>query len=162
LASATRQPFAYALNNPVTITDPSGLFGDGYQMDWYLGSVQDVGSPWEVMGMFQDNPGAVFPFSLGQCKTISLGEKCNLGADPFGRKWPVQVDRVSSTSFRFCVLPGSQVDPPGSWIEFSIYEKGGQVYLRQTAHWNIHNPVEWAGVNGTEPFARATSGAASV
>ncbi len=34
------------------------------------------------------------------------------------------------------------MEPAGSWITFSTYERGGHVYLRQTAHWNTKSSFD--------------------
>ena len=47
-------------------------------------------------------------------------------------------------------------DPVGSTIRFSVYEKGGRVYLRQTADWNVRNAREGLRARLTEPVAWLT------
>ncbi len=63
------------------------------------------------------------------------------------------VSNITTTSFTFCVLPGSQVEPPGSTITFTIYEKDGNVYLQQKAVWNIQNWQDWVQAHATIPGA---------
>lgn len=81
-----------------------------------------------------------------------MGEVCNLTQDPFFKNAPVKVTTVTSTSFTFTTLPG-HFDPVGSTITFSTYVSGGNVYLRQTGWWNIHDPGEWAKAEATQPVA---------
>jgi hypothetical protein len=113
---------------------------EGYTFDWDLGTQERLGDAMLVMHQFEQTPAAVFPFSLGQCGEIIYNEKCDLQNPPFFRNAWVQVTDVMGYHFTFTTLPG-HFDPPGSTISFSVYNKGEDVYLRQTATWNIHN---WA------------------
>jgi len=134
--------------------DPSGRFGNGYQMDWDLGSVSDFGSPEFVMSVFELNASTVFPFSLGKCTQITLNESCLLNPAP-GITWPVTVTNMTSTSFTFTVGAGGP-EPEGSTITFSTYVQNGHVFLRQTAVWNNKTWQDAVWTNCTEPGAFLT------
>jgi RHS repeat-associated protein len=110
----------------------------GYDFDWGIGKETQVGSPEQVMKQFQAKPGEVFPFGLGRCSRIELGETCDLQL--LGDRW-VSVSTVTDTTFTFTTLPG-HFDPPGSTITFKVYRENGTVYLRQSARWNVSGTKE--------------------
>ena len=108
---------------------------NGYTFAWDLGSEGTLGSPYAAAYLFKSSPQDVFPFPLGGCQAISLGETCGLQPlSPLPVAAPVQVSSVSSAGFTFTALP-HHFDPAGSTISFDVYASGGQDYLRQSAHW---------------------------
>ncbi|HLY30572.1 MAG TPA: RHS repeat-associated core domain-containing protein, partial [Ktedonobacterales bacterium] len=167
--------YGYVKGNPETATDPSGhmyIHGSGggnnpnpsncsdpgrcplppptpmgytYRFTWYIGPVSKIGDGAYVMHELQAHPGAVFPFSLGNCATIAVGETCDLeqintSPGKYGPPTipndipflgPIMVTHVDATEFTFTVLPG-HFDAPGSTITFTIITVGGNVYLQQT------------------------------
>ena len=139
-----REPYAYVNDSPLNATDSLGLWPDGYQFNWALGYTRNLGSPEQIMRSFQQNAWQIFPFSLGQCSGIKLGQRCDLVTPTPWSDSPVEISACDLTSFTFTTLPG-HFDPVGSTITFSVYQMNGVTYLRQTAVWNIHNFVEGAG-----------------
>ncbi|MBI4492385.1 MAG: RHS repeat-associated core domain-containing protein [Chloroflexi bacterium] len=135
--------YVYARTNPVNLLDPSGLYE--YRYEWYLGQRSIVGTPERVMEYFQQHPREIFPFDLRECGAIQLGAQCDLDAGPGPAKHaPVEITAVSSTSFTFTALERhfdyNPKDPQGSWIRFTIIERGGNIYLQQKARALVEDP----------------------
>lgn len=141
LVSGTRSAYGYVDGDPLTSTDPTGLYK--YTYDHKLGRESRVGSPEEVMEYFKQHPSEVFPFDVEGCPMFVDGAVCTLHAGP---KWAKGVGRVavttSATSVTFTVCEGNDYfDRAGSTITFSTYAKKGNVYLRQGARAVSANPV---------------------
>ena len=145
--SGTQMGYALEIGDK-TIDRPNEM---GYQFDWSLGLATGPGSSEFGMLAFQASPGEVFPFSLGQCTIIALGEQCGLQTGPSGDA-PVEVTGQTTTSFTFTALPG-HFDNPGSTITFSLYQLLGHVFLEQTAVWVIHNAWDEVREHATVPLA---------
>ncbi|MFN0070901.1 MAG: RHS repeat domain-containing protein, partial [Chloroflexota bacterium] len=131
--------FAYVENTPTTLVDPSGHYG--YKWEWRIGSKGRVGSAEAVMTYFQQHPGNVFPFGLGECSTIEKDKSCHLNV----KGWiaPVKIVSVTSTTFRFVAQAG-HFDATGSWIQFRIYERDGEIFLEQKAQTLTDDPrTDW-------------------
>jgi hypothetical protein len=145
----TDQPYAYAGDDPVNESDPSGMcvdpLGDetiggisddsgggyGYDFCWPLGQESVVGSPDTVMGYFEGHLQQVFPFSTGGCEMVQVSADCPLVFGAYTA--PVQVIGETATSFEFMALQGHP-DPAGSTVMFSVGEQDCEVYLEQQAN----------------------------
>jgi RHS repeat-associated protein len=133
LFSQTDQAYAYAGGDPVNASDPTGLYD--YRYNWDLGTESDVGSPGQVMALFEANFKRVFPFMISGCAGLSQGAQCTLHVAP--SEWPVHgvgqvcINVNSPTSFSFVVDQNGYFDPPGSYIRFTTYSVNGNVYLQQ-------------------------------
>ncbi|MFF3840442.1 ricin-type beta-trefoil lectin domain protein [Streptomyces sp. NPDC001930] len=110
-----------------------------YSYSNYLGLVANMGSPEEVMAMFQANPKKVFPFDITGCDEFYEGAACtlhprytDLKTDAIGSPGDVRVT-VAKTSFAFEVVGDDYFDDTGSTITFSIDQKGDELFLRQDA-----------------------------
>ncbi|MEV7416660.1 ricin-type beta-trefoil lectin domain protein [Streptomyces sp. NPDC089919] len=111
-----------------------------YSYKFYLGLRANMGSPEEVMAMFQANPKKVFPFPISGCESFYEGADCILHPGP---KLPVKPNptlagapgevrvTVAATSFTFDVVGQEYFDDVGSQITFSIEQKGDEMFLHQ-------------------------------
>ncbi|MFG2640348.1 ricin-type beta-trefoil lectin domain protein [Streptomyces sp. NPDC048370] len=115
-------------------------FKYSYSYKYYLGLRANMGSPEEVMAMFQANPQKVFPFPVKGCETFYEGAACTLYPGPLkdvsptlrGGPGDVRVT-VADTSFTFEVVGQEYFDDLGSTITFSVRQKGESLYLHQDA-----------------------------
>ncbi|MEV6248742.1 ricin-type beta-trefoil lectin domain protein [Streptomyces sp. NPDC051742] len=105
-----------------------------YHYKYYLGLQANLGSPEEVMALFQQNPLKVFPFPITGCTEFYDGAACTLHPAPdfVGGKGDVRVT-VAETSFTFLVVGEGYFDDLGSTITFSVQQKGDELFLHQDA-----------------------------
>jgi RHS repeat-associated protein len=156
----TRQPYAYAGNNPLQLTDPTGfvpcsivafgcidfgamgilLGGYSYEYDHRIGPTWLYGNATEAMKVFQEHPADIFPFEIAGCATLTTGAECQLvnalNAPPMvdwllSATGEVEVE-ATSTSVTFTVTKVGYFDPVGSQIMFTTYECNGDLFLRQS------------------------------
>lgn len=86
------------------------------------------------MQAFQDNPGFVFPFDIKGCDRLTNRASCELHAGPRAANGLGVVDvATTDTGALFTVVSDGYFDERGSTIEFSTFEKDGEVYLQQHA-----------------------------
>ncbi len=149
---------------------PNGKWRDGYHQKpvenykfkyeysykHYLGMAANMGTPEEVMAMFQADPKKVFPFPITGCDSFYEGAVCTL--HPFttkispnylGGAGDVRVT-VAETSFTFEVVGQGYFDDLGSTITFSISQKGENLYLHQDAMTTGSKALAVAGVKAGE------------
>jgi RHS repeat-associated protein len=138
--------------DPINMFDLSGecesstyacgwLSGYNYVYDFQIGAVSEYGSPSQAMSAFQAHP-EIFPFEISGCKSFSEGQSCRLINALQVPSWAVEIAQASGTvavhttsvSVKFTVTSDDYFDVPGSTITFSTYQKGGQLFLRQTAN----------------------------
>jgi RHS repeat-associated protein len=124
----THEPFEYAEDNPVAVTDPTGAYA--YHYYWDLGRSSVLGSPQHVFHYFSTHVHSVFPFPTGTCNAFWLGEHCAFkpgGGTDYLHVSALSVESVSLTVDSWCYVPivfGICVagDPPGSKITFAVTE----------------------------------------
>jgi RHS repeat-associated protein len=123
--------YPYVGNNPAGSVDPSGLYS--YRYEWYIGPVARTGNPVSVMTYFQEHPRQIFPFGLGQCDTIILSARCDLGAVPT-KISPVEVANVTSTSFTFSALKDTSIHRDQQSSSAHLRELVESTYSRKPMH----------------------------
>lgn len=126
----TMSPYSYAAGNPLNTTDPLGLYD--YQYNQFIGSVSETGGAVATMQYLQAHLAALFPFGTGGCSSVVSGATCDL--TPFGNQDRICIADVTANSFSFETVANNGTIGPGGAITFSTYERGGDVYLRETAH----------------------------
>jgi RHS repeat-associated protein len=128
----TQQPYGYAAQEPLDISDPAGLWN--YNLHYDLGIT--ALTPQSMMSMLEDNFGAIFPIP-GRKATLYLGETMHL--DPFHLPFWVKVSRLTSSGWRFDTeFP--HPDWPG-FISFSFIQ-GPDCDLEFNVHGNV-NGLGW-------------------
>jgi RHS repeat-associated protein len=118
----------------------AGPLGYSYDYDWDLGYWTQNMSPSDVMGVFKDNPAAIFPFPVSGCTRFSDGGSCHLQGLGKGVPFTDGDVRVSTTStaVRFTVTSLGYFDTPGSTITFRTYKsKSGNVHFVQSARASV-------------------------
>ncbi|MFD9415765.1 ricin-type beta-trefoil lectin domain protein [Streptomyces goshikiensis] len=139
---------------------PTENYKDNYTYHYreYLGKAQYMGSPEEVMALFQEHPAEVFPFEVEGCTTMYEGGACTLYPGPFNSRYfknifggPGKV-RVTAaeTSFGFEVVGDGYFDDKGSTITFSVEQEGKDLYLRQDGMTTGSMPLPTMGVKAGE------------
>ncbi len=118
--------------------DPEGSVGPlGYMYDyeWSIGPTSVYGGAEAAMAVFATNPTAIFPFPVSGCRAFTQGASCTLDALPPGSENSVGTVSVSRspTAVRFTVTSDSYFDARGSTITFATVERGGYLYLQQSA-----------------------------
>src|SRR5262249_5882634 len=116
-------PYSYGGGDPVSVSDPDGLYS--YQYFWTLGG---RGSADHVFHYFGQHMRRVFPFNTGKCWRLYLNEHCEFHPTPgsndflhvemIGSNWvTLDVDKWCQLGIGPWCLSG---DPPGSTIQFSV------------------------------------------
>ena len=110
-----------------------------YDMKHPLGVKASRYSAKELMDLFKAHPTEIFPFTVkgpaGGFTDGALFELSKTLGLPIGQEietGDVTV-QTTGTSVKFTVVSDGYFDGPGSTIEFSIVEEGGEFYLRQIA-----------------------------
>lgn len=110
-----------------------------YDMGHSLGVSTDEYTAQELMDLFKKHPTEIFPFVVtGDSAEFRDGAVFELSETLFFFKGGIDTGRVvvntTDTSVKFTVISDNYFDGPGSTIEFSIVEKGGQFALRKVAN----------------------------
>lgn len=123
-----------------------------YSMDHPLGFSSKEYTAKELMDLFKAHPEEVFPFDVaGSSDRFEDGAVFRL-EDTLGPMvdLPFETGDVvvttTDTSVKFTVISDTYFDGPGSTIEFSIVEVGGQYVLRKVAHATDANRIVAGGV----------------
>ena len=124
-----------------------------YSMDHPLGFSTDDYTAEELMDFFKAHPGEVFPFPVSGSSDVfedgavfTLEDTLVEGIDLPFEAGDVVVT-TTDTSVKFTVISDEYFDGPGSTIEFSIVEVGGQYVLRKVAHATDANAFVAMGVD---------------
>jgi RHS repeat-associated protein len=144
----TDNAYAYADDDPVNSSDPTGLYD--YYTSEDIGPVSGgddhVGTAEQVMDGFRSYFKLVFPFPISGCNAIVDGAQCELHAlDLYGTPLVylpcgtplvagcggVRVQSVTQTSFQFKVDQSGYFDAPGATITFWTSETNCEVFLHQ-------------------------------
>jgi RHS repeat-associated protein len=140
LTSLLGQPYAYAADNPTTLTDPSGLYVYDYR--WGLGN-WGSGADVRAMQIIQAHPNLVFPFYVQQISprlagradtSIQLKARYKLHQAYGPLDGEVRVTALSPTSFTFTALYWWNPEGEGSTITFTTsLDSSGNLILHQHA-----------------------------
>ena len=110
-----------------------------YDMGHSLGVGTDEYTAQELMDLFKKHPTEIFPFVVtGDSAEFRDGAVFELSETLPTENWGIGTGRVvvstTDTSVKFTVISDDYFDGPGSTIEFSIVEKGGQSMLQKVAN----------------------------
>jgi hypothetical protein len=112
----------------------------------------------EIMDVFKNHPGEIFPFKVEGPRTFTDGSVFRL-IDATGLNFPDDTGNVAvtttDTSVKFTVVGDGYFDAPGSTIEFSVIERDGLWVLSQDADAISANPLIMAGA-GAFGLSQAT------
>jgi RHS repeat-associated protein len=127
MLAETHEPYAYATDDPVNESDPTGMYS--YSYAWDLG---EVGTPLAVFTYFSTHMQKVFPFSTGGCERFYLGERCDFHPKfgPITTDDHLHVSYLTKDSVTLVVTTWCQSgkvfgvclagDPEGSTIHFFV------------------------------------------
>lgn len=109
-----------------------------YDMSHFLGFSTEEYTAKELMDLFKKYPSEIFPFLVkGDSSGFQDGAIFELSDTLPGDFGGIETGRVvvttTDTSVKFTVVSDGYFDGPGSTIEFSIVERGGQFYLQKVA-----------------------------
>lgn len=109
-----------------------------YEIRNKLGVTTDQYTAKELMDLFKEHPGEIFPFPVkGSSKRFEDGALFELSETLKVVDWAVETGNVvvttTDTSIKFTVVSDGYFDGPGSTIEFSVVEDDGMFYLKQVA-----------------------------
>ncbi|MET7458706.1 RHS repeat-associated core domain-containing protein, partial [Streptomyces sp. NPDC005574] len=158
-------------NARVGFSGDNRLIGDGpmwvteganYAFVWRVGSIEAGDTAESKMGVMQEDPNAIFPFTVqpvdpsthqswdsglppASARRVRVGNEYNLynvetesvvapkGWLPTISNSPVRVISATPTSFTFVTLPG-HIDGPGAHVSFSTFSSGDDVLLMQRGY----------------------------
>ncbi|WP_371666457.1 FG-GAP-like repeat-containing protein [Streptomyces sp. NBC_00289] len=136
--------------------------GANYAFVWRVGSIEAGDTAESKMGVMQEDPNAIFPFTVqpvdpsthqswdsglppASARRVRVGNEYNLynvetesvvapkGWLPTISNSPVRVISATPTSFTFVTLPG-HIDGPGAHVSFSTFSSGDDVLLMQRGY----------------------------